>query len=83
MALDQLFTWGPANAGQLLTSTNAKRPKKDIQNAVFNAIPTFEYLNKAGRVMIDGGTSVIVPLEVAKNSTAQSYDGYDAVNIAA
>lgn len=83
MALDTLFTWGPSNAGQLLTSTLSKRPKKDIQNAIFNAIPTFEYLNKAGKVMIDGGASVIVPLEVAKNDTAQSYDGYDPVNIAA
>lgn len=83
MALDTLFTWGPDNVAQLLVSTHSKRPKKDTQNAVFNNIPTFEYLNSKGRVMLDGGASIIVPLEVAKNTTAKFYDGYDVLDTAA
>lgn len=83
MALDTLFTWGPDNVAQLLVSTLAKRPKKDIQNAIFNNIPTFEYLNSKGRVMLDGGSSIVVPLEVAKNSTAKFFDGYDILDVTA
>lgn len=83
MALDTLFTWGPDNVAQLLVSTLAKRPKKDVANAIFNNIPTFEYLNDKGRVMLDGGSSIVVPLEVAKNSTAKFYDGYDLLDTTA
>ncbi len=76
MSLDTLFTWGPDNVGQLLVSTHEKRAKKDVANAIFNRIPTLEYLNSKGRIMVDGGSSIVTPLEVASNTTAAFYDGY-------
>ncbi len=83
MALDLLHTWGPDNVGQLLVSTHEKRGKKEVANAVFNRIPTFEYLNTKGKIMLDGGASIVLPLEVAKNSTGKFYDGYDLLDVTA
>lgn len=83
MALDLLHSWGPDNVAQLLVSTLEKRPKKEVANAIFNAIPTFEYLNSKGRVMLDGGASIVVPLEVGSNSTAKFFDGYDILDVTA
>lgn len=83
MALDLLHTWGPDNVGQLLVSTHEKRGKKEVANAIFNRIPTFEYLNTKGKVMLDGGASIVLPLEVAKNTTGKFYDGYDLLDVTA
>lgn len=76
---DTIFTYGPANVANLLTTTNSKRPRKEAMDAVFNKIPTFEYLNSKGRIMLDGGATVLVPLEVAKNSNAGFYDGLESL----
>jgi hypothetical protein len=81
--MDTLFTWGPDNVGQLLTSTHEKRGKKEIADAVFNRIPTFEYLNRKGKIMLSGGASIVVGLEVASNTTAKFYDGYDLLDVTA
>jgi len=83
MALDILHTWGPDNVGQLLTSTHEKRGKKEVANAIFNRIPTLEYLNSKGKIMLDGGASIVLPLEVAANTTARFYDGYDPLDTTA
>ena len=83
MALDLLHTWGPDNVAQLLVSTLEKRAKKEVANAIFNAIPTFEYLNSKGRVMLDGGASIVTPLEIGENTTAKFYDGYDPLDVTA
>ncbi len=81
--LDILHTWGPDNVSQLLVSTHEKRGKKEVANAIFNRIPTLEYLNSKGKIMLDGGASIIMPIEVAKNSTAKFYDGYDLLDVTA
>jgi len=81
--LDILHTWGPDNVGQLLVSTHEKRGKKEVADAIFNRIPTFEYLNTKGKVMLDGGASIVMPLEVARNTTAKFYDGYDLLDVTA
>jgi hypothetical protein len=79
---DQIFTWGPANVGSLLATTMSKRPRKEAGDAVFNKIPTFEYLNTKGRVTLDGGATIVMPLEVSKNAGAAFYDGYDLLSTA-
>lgn len=83
MSLDILHTWGPDNVANLLVSTLEKRPKKEVADAIFNAIPTFEYLNSKGRVMLDGGAGIIINLEIASNTTAKFYDGYDVLDTTA
>lgn len=72
---DKLQTWGPDYVGELLVSTLEKRPKKDVADAVFNEIPTLEYLNSKGRILTDGGASIVMNLEVAKGF-AHFYNGY-------
>jgi hypothetical protein len=77
-----LFTYGPANIGNLLATTASKRDKKELADAVFNEIPTFEYLNKKGKVSVDGGATILLNLEVAKNDQAGFYSGYDILSTA-
>lgn len=82
MSLETLFTWGPAgNVGALITTTQENRDIKDLQDAVFNRLTLFDHLGKKNKVRRGGGTSIIVPLRVSKNSTAQSYSNYEQVNV--
>jgi len=80
---DTIFTYGPDNVAELLATTMSKRPKKDIMDSVFNDIPTFEFLNSEGRVLVDGGATILVDLEVASNTGAKFYSGYDTLDTSA
>ncbi len=77
---DQLFTWGPANVGTLLTTTMENRDIKDVQDAVFSKQVLLDYLQKKNKVSRNGGASIIVPIRQNANSTAQFYDGYQTIN---
>lgn len=77
---DQLFTWGVANVTDLITTTTENRDIKDVQDAVFNKLATFEWLNKKKKVR-RGGTSLIVPIRYQSNTPTGFYDGYDALTI--
>lgn len=78
MALETLFTWGPANVGSLITTTQENRDIKEIQDAVFNRLTLFDHLSRKGKVH-RGGTSVIVPIRSTKNTTAASYSNYQPI----
>lgn len=78
---DTLFTWGPANVTTLLTTTMENRDIKDIQDAVFNDLVLIKHLVDKNAVRRVGGTSVIVPIRSAKNTTANSYDGFDTIAV--
>lgn len=81
MALETLFTWGPAgNVGALITTTQENRDLKEIQDAVFNRLTLFDHLSKKNKVRRGGGTSIIVPIRSSKNSTAQSYSNYQTID---
>lgn len=80
MALETLFTWGPANVGTLITTTQENRDIKEIQDAVFNRLTLFNHLSKKNKVRRGGGTSIIVPLRSSINSTAQSYSNYQTID---
>lgn len=77
---DTIFTYGPSNIGNLLATTASKRPKKELADAVFNEIPTFEWLNRKGKVTVDGGATILLNLEIAKNDQAGFYSGYDILS---
>jgi hypothetical protein len=79
---DTIFTYGPSNVGNLLATTASKRPKKELADAVFNEIPTFEWLNRKGKVTVDGGATILLNLEIAKNDQAGFYSGYDLLSTA-
>ena len=76
---DTLFTWGPANVTTLLTTTIENR-RGDIQDAIFNELPTIKYLKDKNRVRVDGGASIITSLMYGTNSTAAFYYGYDVID---
>lgn len=83
MALETLFSWGPAGSvGALITTTQENRDIKELQDAVFNRLTLFDFLSKKNRVRRGGGTSIIVPLRISKNTTAGSYSNYGTINTA-
>jgi hypothetical protein len=73
---DTLFTHGPTYTTTLLATTLENR-RKDIQDAIFDDIPTLAILKEKGQVILDGGASIVTPLMYGANTTAQFYDGYD------
>lgn len=73
---DTLFSWGPGNnVTTLITTTQENRDNKDIQDAVFNKLALFEFLNKKKKVY-RGGTSLIVPIQFQNTVPTGDYDGY-------
>ena len=82
MALETLFTWGPANVSTLITTTQENRDIKELQDAVFSRLTLLDFLSKKGTVRRGGGgTSVIVPIRSSKNSTAGSYSNYQTIDV--
>lgn len=81
MALETLFSWGPAGSvGALITTTQENRDIKELQDAVFNRLTLVDWLSKKNRVRRGGGTSIIVPLRISKNNTAGSYSNYGTIS---
>lgn len=76
---DTLFTWGPNNVTTLLTTTVENR-RGEIQDNIFNDLPTIAYLKDKKKVRVDGGASIIQHLMYAKNTTAAFYNGYDIID---
>lgn len=76
---DTTFTHGPANVTTLLATTLENR-RKDLQDQIFNDLPTVKFLKDKGQVSISGGATIVTPLMYAKNTTAQFYNGYDQLN---
>ena len=81
MAIGTLFTWGPANVDSLLASTMSVFSDKELNDNVFQAIPTWSYLNSKNKTTKSGGASILVRLMSAKNATAQFYSGYDVLDV--
>ena len=81
MAVNTLFTWGPANVDTLLATTLSVFTDKELNDNIFSGIPTWYYLNEKNRVTKSGGASLLVRLMYQKNSTAQFYSGYDILDV--
>lgn len=69
------FSWGPANVTTLITTTQENRDNKDIQDAVFNKLALFEFLNKKKKVY-RGGTNLTVPIQFQNTVPNGAYTGY-------
>lgn len=77
---DTLFTYGPANVTTLLTTTIENR-RGEIQDNIFNDLPTIKFLKDKNRVRLDGGASIVQHMMYAKNTTGGFYDGYDILDV--
>lgn len=81
MALETVFSWGPAGSvGALITTTQENRDHKELQDAVFSRLTLFDHLSKKNRVRRGGGTSIIIPIRSSQNSTAASYSNYQTID---
>ena len=77
---DTLFTWGVTTVTDLITTTMENRDIKDVQDAVFNKLATYEWLNRKKKLK-RGGTSLTVPIRYQSNTPVGFYDGYDALTV--
>lgn len=67
-----------------LVTTTYRRHRKQIADNISNNNALLAYMMRAGRKeMVDGGLTLVEPLEYAENSTYQRFSGYDILNMAA
>lgn len=67
-----------------LVSTTYRNHKREIANNVEGHNALLRYLNAGGRKrFVDGGLSIVCPLDYQANSTVQRYSGYDTLSVAA
>lgn len=77
-----LHSWGVSNIDTLLTLVREAVLKSGdyLHDQIFSAIPLLEYLNKKGKITMQGGASILVPLMYGKNSTFKAYSGDDVID---
>lgn len=67
-----------------LISSTWRDHKKEIANNIEGHNALLRYLNDGGRKrMVDGGLSIVTPLDYQANNTVQRYSGYDTLNVGA
>lgn len=68
---------------ELVTTTLREHPKYLTDNVSKNNA-LYQRMTKKGKIrMVDGGTTIVEPLDYAENGTYQRYSGYDTLNISA
>jgi len=75
----KFFTYGPDNVGTLLTTTQSHFTDHQLLDQFFNQTPFLRKLRGAARIA-GGGASIVVPLLIDENSSAQWYDGFDILD---
>lgn len=71
----------PGNANfDSIASTTLQNYRPVLQDNIFKRVPLLMWLEKKGRMMLDGGRTIVIPLTYTKNSTAQGYTGYGVLN---
>ena len=72
---------GNSNFDAIL-STTLQNYRPTLVDNIFTATVLLDHLNSRGRVVMEeGGTSIVEPLVYAVNDTANSYSGYDAIDL--
>jgi hypothetical protein len=66
---------------ELVTTTLREHPAMLFDNVSKNNALLNRLFQKKQKVVVDGGTSIVEPIEYAENSTYQRYSGYDTLNI--
>ena len=67
-----------------LVTTTFRKHKKSFADNLSNNNAFLSYMMKAGRKkLVDGGNSLVCPLDYGSNGTYQRYSGYDPLNITA
>jgi hypothetical protein len=75
---------GPSSIFTELVTTTFRKHRKEIADNVSNNNALLFRMNKRGRKeMVDGGLSLVEPLDYQENVTYQRFSGYDVLNMAA
>jgi hypothetical protein len=69
-----------AYATDLLTTTFEKR-STDIADNIFNSNGFLNFLKRKNAIAVDGGESLVYPVEYDVNDTVGSVEGYDPIDI--
>lgn len=75
----KFFTYGPDNVGTLLTTTLSNYIESKLIDNFFNQTPFLKAMRGKAK-MTNGGASILVPLLIDENSTAQWYSQYDTLD---
>jgi hypothetical protein len=78
----KLHSWGEDNVDTLLTLVREAVLKSSeyLHDQVFTAIPLLDFMYKKGKITMQGGASILVPLMFGKNSTFKAYSGDDVID---
>lgn len=68
------------NIGQLVTTTLRNR-RAEVEDNMSDNVPFYNRLRRKNRMTLDGGRTIVIPLEYAENASFQFYSGYDTLNI--
>lgn len=78
----QGYAPGAYNVFSELVTTTFRNHSKEIADNVSKHNALYRKLKSGGNTrLIDGGYSIVKPVEYASNSTVQRYSGYDPINI--
>ncbi len=67
-----------------LVTTTYRDHKKTIANSIENHNALFRYINGKGRKRhVDGGLSIVTPIDYGTNGTVKRYSGYDTLDVSA
>lgn len=65
-----------------ILSTTLKYYADEITDNVSNQVAFYNEVNKRGKIkLIDGGETIVIPLEYAENGTYQRYSGWETLDI--
>ena len=71
-----------SNYSTALLSTTLEKRLPGIVDNFFDSLALFWWMKKKGRyIRTEGGTKIVAPLLHDENDTAQSYQGYDVIDI--
>lgn len=68
------------NIGQLVTTTLRNR-RGELSDNMSDNVPFYNRLRQRGKMSLDGGRDIVIPLEYAENGSFMFYSGYETLNI--
>jgi hypothetical protein len=78
----QGFAAGAYNVFSELVTTTYRNHSNEVADNVSKHNALYRKLKSSGKTrLLDGGLSIVKPVEYANNNTVQRYSGYDALNI--
>lgn len=68
------------NIGQLVATTLRNR-RSELEDNMSDNVPFYNRLRRKNRMSLDGGRTIVIPLDYAENASFQFYSGYETLNV--